>query len=123
MKKRTMLVAGLGAAGALFLSVHAWTASAAPVSTPVPDRCMSFIDENDNGVCDNKENGTYAQQPNCVKEGNADGNGICSSRTSLSGTSSLTRESDAVRTGNHQGDRASCGYRSPDLPASSEKRL
>ena len=78
MKKRTMLVAGLGAAGALFLSVHAWTASAAPVTSPVPDRCMSFIDENYNGVCDNKENGTYAQQPNCVKEGNADGNGICS---------------------------------------------
>ena len=32
MKKRTMLVAGLGAAGALFLSVHAWTASAAPAA-------------------------------------------------------------------------------------------
>ena len=43
MKKRTMLVAGLGAAGALFLSVQAWTASAAPVTTPVSDRCMSFI--------------------------------------------------------------------------------
>lgn len=75
MKKRTMLVAGLGAAGALFLSVQAWTASAAPVTTPVSDRCMQFIDENDNGVCDNKENGTYAQQTNCMKEGNADGNG------------------------------------------------
>ena len=77
MKKRTMLVAGLGAAGALFLSVNAWTASAAPASTPAPDRYMQFIDENDNGVCDNKENGTYVQQPNYVKEGNADGNGIC----------------------------------------------
>ena len=53
MKKRTMLVAGLGAAGALFLSVNAWTASAAPASTPAPDRYMQFIDENDNGVCDN----------------------------------------------------------------------
>lgn len=54
--------------GALFLSVNAWTASAAPASTPAPDRYMQFIDENDNRVCDNKENGTYVQQPNCVKE-------------------------------------------------------
>ena len=69
MKKRTMLVAGLGAAGALFLSVHAWTASAAPVTTPVPNRCMSFIDEMTTEYVIIRKTGRMLSSPIALKGG------------------------------------------------------